>query len=98
MRTPIPKVAVVSLPRTGSTLICEALAQHPHILVFGEIFLHNEDGLEWYHKSGTGGDRHFYPGPAKFEDYMDYLDARARHKDRSVITFKLMDYQEPEAS
>lgn len=94
---PVKKVVLVSTPRTGSTLICEMLAQHPAILGFGEIFLHNEDGRRWYHKVGTSGDRRYYPGPDKFEEYLAYLEAIARLEDKSHLLFKLMDYQEEKA-
>lgn len=94
MKSSIQKIAVVSIPRTGSTLICEMLAQHPQILGFGEIFMHTEQGRRDYHKKGTFGDTRFYPGGHKLQEYLDYLDAIARLEDKTKLSFKLMDYQE----
>lgn len=87
------KLIVVSMPRTGSTLLCEMLAQHPKVLGFGEIFIHEEGAREHYHKL-TAKDGHFYRGPKKFHAYMRYLEALAELEGREWLTFKLMDYQE----
>ena len=68
--------AVVATPRTGSTLLCEALAQHPAVLGFGEIFLHEEEERRAYHEAGCG-DAEYYNGGAPGE-YLARLAAVAR--------------------
>ena len=84
----------MSLPRSASTLMCEALGQHPQVLAFGEIFHHEEAERLRCHRLATGESR-FYPGPAGLDGYLAHLGALAIAKGRDWLSFKLMDYQEP---
>jgi hypothetical protein len=88
------KAVVVGLPRSATTLVCEALGQHPSILAFGEIFHHEEEERLRCHELGTGECR-CYPGPDGLEAYLAHLCALTSAKGRDWLSFKLMDYQEP---
>ncbi len=84
----------MGLPRSATTLVCEALWQHPRILAFGEIFHHAEAERLRCHQLGAGESR-FYPGPDGLDAYLAHLCALARAKGKDWLSFKLMDYQEP---
>lgn len=85
---------VVSLPRCGSTLTCEVLEQHPEVLGFGEIFIHNEDGRRFYH-SKTAKTGQCYDG-VDFAAYISSLFLLGEDARKEMLSFKLMDYQAPE--
>lgn len=90
----IGRAAVVGLPRSATTLVCEGLGQHPCILAFGEIFHHEEAERLRSHQLATG-ESAFYPGPAGLDAYLAHLAALACARGRDWVSFKLMDYQEP---
>lgn len=84
---------VVGMPRSATTLVCEALGQHPSILAFGELFHHKEQERLYFHSS-VAGDEVFYRGPSQLERYLVHLRSVAARKSRPWLAFKLMDYQE----
>ena len=86
---------VASLPRTASTLFCEAMAQHPSVFGCGELFIQDVSGRCYFHRKATGDSEGWYHGPAEFMDYLGGLAARARGAGKTVLLFKLMDDQEP---
>lgn len=92
----IRTAVVVSLPRAASTLMCEALAQHPSVLGFGEIFDHVESGRQYYHHKGSGEETgYFQDRPDDLPRYFAHLDYLAEARGKAMLTWKLMDYQEP---
>lgn len=91
-------MAVVGLPRTGSTLMCEILRQHPAIVSAGELFDETSDGRLRVHKAAFQDDEfcHDIRQRKSVYTYCDSLTSKA-HKCNRELSMKVLDMHSPHA-
>lgn len=91
-------LALVSMPRSGSTLIAEMVALHPATLGFTEIFHDDPELRKKCHHRGAGDNGLFaydHSAYGRPDLYLDWLEATAALKGKSVLSYKLMESQCP---
>lgn len=86
------KFIVLASARTGSTMLCRTLNEHPSITCYGELFINNEEVPWMLDKTIQRGlPSQYAKKAAREKDPVKFINAlMAEHQDSDLFGFKLM--------